>query len=50
MVYTTKTPQASISVSGDAIQFKYGQKPSKSSSGMKTVVRQSNPSKRKAIK
>jgi hypothetical protein len=50
MVYTTKTPQASISVSGDAIQFKYGQKPSKTDNGLKTVVRQPNPSKRKAIK
>jgi len=48
MVYTTKTAQ--VSVSGDAIQFKYGKKPCKPDSGLKTVVRQPNPSKRKAIK
>jgi hypothetical protein len=48
MVYTTKTAQ--VSVSGDSIQFKYGKKPSKTDSGLKTVVRQPNPSKRKAIK
>jgi hypothetical protein len=50
MIYMPKTPQASISVSENAIQFKYGPNADKPKSGLKTVVRQPNPTKRKAVK
>jgi hypothetical protein len=50
MIYMPKTPQASISVSENAIQFKYGPNVDKPKSGFKTVVRQPNPTKRKAVK
>jgi hypothetical protein len=50
MIYMPKTPQASISVSENAIQFKYGPNVDKPKSGLKTVVRQPNPTKRKAVK
>jgi hypothetical protein len=50
MIYMQKAPQASISVSENAIQFKYGPNVDKPKSGLKTVVRQPNPTKRKAVK
>ena len=50
MIYMPKTPQASISISENAIQFKYGPNVDKPKSGLKTVVRQPNPTKRKAVK
>jgi hypothetical protein len=50
MIYMPKTPQASISVSENAIQLKYGPNVDKPKSGFKTVVRQPNPTKRKAVK